>query len=155
MENAKVSLHDIVLHCCFFFSFYKSSYTRFCCIHYYPSAIHIIRIHRKGREAQRENCKLAYKGRDKGFSPLCTYAIRLHQCMQLYQKTHCFLLQTVINFQHADISSTTEFENLDQISTSMQSSRMNECADPKIRAAGQKTRKNCDSLSVKMLIETG
>ena len=36
---------------------------------------------------------------------------------------------TVLSFQHGDIISPPEFENLDQISTSMQSHRLNKGAD--------------------------
>ena len=40
-----------------------------------------------------------------------------------------FLTTRLFNVQHADVVGASELENLDQICTSVQSRRLNECAD--------------------------
>ena len=52
------------------------------------------------------------------------------------KKTLLFFPHAVFNAQHADIVSVSEFENMDQMSTSMQSLRLNECAGLIIRVVG-------------------
>ena len=83
----------------------------------------------------------------RGMGDSCQYVCTQNDCMNApkYTLNPVVFPTCIFSIQHADIMSAFELENLGQISTSMQSHRLNDCVIDH----------NSSSFFAKMLLETG